>query len=91
MKFLHLIVSGRVQGVAFRYYARRQAHQLGLRGYVRNLPGGKVEIVAEGEPEAVEVMSAWAHKGPPMAKVSYVQVMERDISGGYTGFEVRHG
>jgi len=91
MKSFRLIVSGRVQGVAFRYYTRRQAKQLGLRGYVRNLPDGKVEIVAEGEAEAVDAMSAWARKGPPMARVSGVEVMEGDIGGGYVGFEVRQG
>ena len=89
MKSLRLIVSGRVQRVAFRYYARRQAISLGVRGYVRNLPGGEVEIVAEGEAVAVDQLAAWAADGPPMARVSGVEAIELEATVGYSEFSVR--
>lgn len=89
MKSIRLIVSGRVQGVAFRYYTRRKAASLGVRGYVRNLPGGEVEIVAEGPPEAVDKMADWARKGPPMARVSAVEAVDLQAAVGYSEFSVR--
>lgn len=89
MKALRLIVSGRVQGVAFRYYARREAISLGVRGYVRNLPGGEVEIVAEGPPEAVDKLASWARTGPPMARVSGMEAVELQAAVGYSEFSVR--
>ncbi len=89
MKALRLIVSGRVQGVAFRYYARRAAASLGVRGYVRNLPGGEVEIVAEGPPEAVDKLASWARNGPPLARVSGMEAVELQATVGYSEFSVR--
>jgi acylphosphatase len=61
---LRIVVSGRVQGVFFRGTAAEQARALGLTGYARNLDDGTVEIVAEGSRRALEVLAAWAHRGP---------------------------
>ena len=70
----HLAVSGRVQGVCYRMYARDEALRLGLRGWVRNRPDGSVEALAEGEVADVAEFVRWCRGGPPMARVSDVQV-----------------
>jgi acylphosphatase len=86
----HVLVSGRVQGVGFRWHARERAQELGLAGWVRNQPDGKVELVLEGEEPAVASMLAWLAKGPPAARVSGVEAVERPCDGAQ-GFDVRRG
>ena len=86
---LHLIVSGRVQGVFFRHSAMAEARQLGLSGWVRNLPSGEVEIVAEGRRKNLEMLYAWAHSGPPSARVEEVREEWGEYRGEYSGFHVR--
>lgn len=81
-------VSGRVQGVAFRASARRQARAAGVDGWVRNLADGRVEAVFEGDPGAVESMLAWCREGPSYARVERVEVREESPEGA-AGFEVR--
>ena len=84
----HVLVSGRVQGVGFRWHARERATELGLAGWVRNLPDGKVELWLEGEAGAVEAMLAWLARGPTAARVLGVEAVER-APGGLAGFEQR--
>jgi acylphosphatase len=86
---LHLIVSGRVQGVGFRFSAYDEAKQLALAGWVRNLPGGEVEIVAEGSRENLQMLAAWAHLGPPSAHVTTVREEWLDFTGEFTEFRIR--
>lgn len=69
----------------FRDSCRREAERLGVRGWVRNLPDGRVEAVFEGEPDAVDAMVAWCHRGPPRARVSSVEVLEEVPEGGPEG------
>jgi acylphosphatase len=68
-KTFHAYVSGRVQGVCFRMYTQQQACLLGLTGWVRNLPDGRVEVMASGEEEQLKTLHDWLQKGPEMAKV----------------------
>lgn len=77
----HVWVSGRVQGVCFRAYTREEARRLGLAGWVRNLPDGRVEAVFEGEKEKVERAVAWCRLGPPSADVSGVEVAWEGTTG----------
>ena len=70
----HLHILGHVQGVGFRFHAQRKALELGVTGWVRNRRDGSVEIMAQGEPEAVEAMIAWARRGPASARVSEVRI-----------------
>lgn len=70
---VHLKIYGRVQGVSFRYYARRQAASLGLVGWVRNCPDGSVEAVAEGEESSVQDFVSWARSGPSGAHVERLE------------------
>jgi acylphosphatase len=81
-------VRGRVQGVFFRADARARAESLGVAGWIRNLPDGRVEAVFEGEDEQVESMVEWCRRGPAGAEVEEVHV-EREEPAGETGFRVR--
>ena len=71
----HVFVSGRVQGVFFRYSASREAAARDLAGWVRNLEDGRVEAVFEGERGAVESVVEWCGRGPPSARVERVEVV----------------
>ena len=83
------IITGRVQGVGFRYFAHATATRDGLRGWVRNLPGGQVEAAAEGDEEAMERFEAALRHGPPGARVEQVEVEHTVPGGSDTGFSVR--
>jgi len=85
----HITVEGRVQGVGFRANTNRMANQLGLKGWVRNLRDGKVEIIAEGEPELVDRLIQWCHRGPTSAYVSKVSVEKTDALGEFRGFSIK--
>ena len=84
----HLVVRGRVQGVFFRHWTVARARADALSGWVRNRPDGSVEIVAEGEPAAVEAFVAACRDGPPAARVAAVDVRDTAPKG-MTGFERR--
>lgn len=77
----HVIVHGRVQGVFYRASARRRADDLGVAGWVRNRDDGTVEMLVEGEPDAVDRMVSWAGDGPAQADVSGVDVSDVEPSG----------
>lgn len=83
-----VIVHGLVQGVFFRDTVRRHAHSRGVAGWVRNNRDGTVEAVFEGEPEAVEQLVSFAHKGPSGAIVERVDVAEEEDEG-LSGFAIR--
>lgn len=89
-KRVHLLISGKVQGVFFRANTRDQARRLGLSGWVRNLPDGRVEAVAEGEEERLKELIDWCHHGPPGAIVRAVEVRWEDFRGEFSDFEVRY-
>jgi acylphosphatase len=74
-------VTGRVQGVAFRWEAQHQAEKLGVTGWVRNEPDGSVAAHIEGEPDAVNDMVVWLRQGPPAARVRDVAVMPVTATG----------
>jgi len=80
-----LIISGRVQGVGFRYSMSVEAVRLGVTGWVRNRRDGSVEAVLDGEPDAVAAIVAWARRGPRAAVVTEVTIAE--IEGSFAEFE----
>lgn len=84
----HVWVSGRVQGVFFRQATKRQADNLGVKGWVRNLPDGKVEAVFEGEEEVIKMLLEFVKHGPPTAKVSKLNVTWEEPTGEFTSFSV---
>lgn len=85
---VRLVISGRVQGVFFRYNMRREALKLGVTGWVRNLPDGRVEAVVEGDEEKVEKLVEWAHRGPPLARVDEVEITREEYKGEFNSFEI---
>ncbi|MFC7361248.1 acylphosphatase [Nocardioides astragali] len=87
MKAIQARVTGRVQGVSFRWYAQEQARSLGVSGWVRNEPDGSVLLHAEGDDQAVDSLVEWCRQGPSLAKVSNVAVRE-DTASGATSFEI---
>ncbi len=80
-KRVHLIIRGRVQGVFFRAAAQREARRLGLTGWAKNRLDGSIELLAEGEEDAVRELTHWSQHGPSVARVDHVDVRWR----GYTG------
>jgi acylphosphatase len=84
-----MIIHGRVQGVFFRQSAADQARGLGVKGFARNLADGGVEIVAEGERRNLEMLLAWAHQGPPRARVDDVRVEWGGFQGQFSDFSIR--
>ena len=85
---LHIIVKGRVQGVYFRANTQKQALKLKLKGLVRNLPDNSVEIIAEGDSDALQQLITWCHKGPLLAKVSEVIVNPHHDQCEFSAFEI---
>ena len=88
---VHAIVYGYVQGVFFRAFVSECAAELGLSGYVRNLPrGDAVEVQAEGERKQLERSVGYLKVGPPAAIVEKVETNWSQYTGSYSGFRVRH-
>jgi len=87
---VQVVVYGRVQGVFFRAFTSRQAKELGLTGYVRNLPGGAVGVQAEGERAQLEELIGYLKVGPPAAKVERVITNWSEHTGSYSGFDVKY-
>ena len=84
----HGVVSGRVQGVAYRYFAQRWAGALSLSGWVRNLPDGRVEVLAEGEKEVLERFAERLREGPRMAVVDDLELSWEEPAGESGGFRI---
>ena len=89
MKKVRAIISGRVQGVWFRASTLEKAQEYGVRGTVRNMVDGRVELVAEGEDERVERLLRWAASGPPMAVVDRVELEELAPEKEFSDFRIR--
>ena len=87
---LRATVYGRVQGVFFRSFVNMQAEQLGLSGYVRNLPDGAVEVRAEGEREPLGKLVGYLNEGPPAARIDRVVTTWSKYTGKFSGFRVRY-
>ncbi|MEX2600976.1 MAG: acylphosphatase [Balneolaceae bacterium] len=77
----HIFITGRVQGVGFRHFARLTARELGIKGWVRNRKDGRVEAVAEGDPENLEQFLARLREGPMPARVERVETMPAEGDG----------
>jgi acylphosphatase len=90
-KRAHVLISGRVQGVFFRVRTTERALRLGVMGWVRNLPNGKVEAVFEGEEERVASLIEFCRHGPSYAVVKDVDVTWETPTGEFESFEMKHG
>lgn len=85
---VRLVIKGRVQGVFFRDSTRNEATRLGVFGWVRNLPDGNVEVLAEGPEEKVQKLVEWCHQGPPAAQVTRVHKTQEEWQGEFDSFRV---
>lgn len=85
----HFIISGTVQGVGYRYSSQQQAEQLGITGWVRNLPSQQVEIIAEANADTLEQFKKWLEQGPTYAKVTKVDVENSEATGEFSTFLIR--
>jgi acylphosphatase len=88
---VHVFVSGRVQGVFFRSETKHRAENYGVKGWVRNLPDGRVEAVFEGEEESVKALVEFCKHGPAGAKVTRVDLAWEEPAGTLEGFKIKHG
>jgi acylphosphatase len=86
---IHAIVTGRVQGVYYRASLRREAVRLGLNGCVKNLGDGGVEFFARGSALSVDTLVKWSRQGPPLARVTGIEVLDSQIDECFDGFEIR--
>jgi acylphosphatase len=90
MKRVHIHVSGFVQGVYFRQNTLATARDLGLRGLVRNLPDGRVEVICEGNQEAIDKMIAWCKKGPGDARVEGLDIEWEELDNQFRDFRIAY-
>ena len=88
IKCVQISIRGRVTGVYFRASAQREAKRLGITGGVRNRNDASIEILAEGEEDAIKELVSWAHHGPSAARVENVDVRYRSYSGDYSDFRI---
>ena len=89
MKRVHLIISGLVQGVWYRHNTNKVANQLGLKGYVRNLGNGNVEVVAEGSEEKIKQLIAFCREGPESARVDTVDTTYETPKDQFSTFSIK--
>ena len=87
---LFVLISGKVQGVGFRNFTQMNAKQLGINGYAKNLPNGKVEVVAEGDKAQLDALVTLLKKGPRFARVDSLDADERPFTGEYKTFGIRY-
>jgi acylphosphatase len=85
---VHVFVDGRVQGVAYRFFAEKYAVRLGVGGWVRNLPDGRVEVVAEGTSDRIEAFLGRLREGPRLARVDGFDVRRETATGEYRDFRI---
>ncbi len=86
----HFFLSGRVQGVCFRSAGRDKACSLGIKGWVRNLSDGRVEIVAEGEESKIKKFIEWAKEGPEFAGVENIELYRENYKGEFDRFKIKY-
>ena len=89
MRSVRGLVSGRVQGVGFRYFVRRRAEGAGLAGFVRNLADGRVEFLLQGAPHAVDAVVEQIRIGPPHARVTGLETEDDEQAAIETDFSIR--
>lgn len=90
IKRVHAFISGWVQGVFYRSSTKSEAMSMGLTGWVRNLPDGRVELVVEGAPSTVDKLLQWCYKGPDYSRVDKIEVQEETPTKEFDDFSVRY-
>lgn len=90
MKRIHIYVSGLVQGVYFRHNTKIKAEEFGLKGWVRNLSDGRVEIVCEGISDSIDKMTAWCRRGPRGAYVEHLEIYQGEFINEFNEFRIEY-
>lgn len=90
MKYLEIVVSGRVQGVCYRAFTLKQANKLGIKGYAKNLVNGNVKVVAFGQDNALDNFINLLKEGPSMARVDDMQISELIPGNKYSHFRIKY-
>ncbi len=90
MERVHILVSGKVQGVNFRAYTVEKGRELGVKGWVRNLDDGRVEILVEGEENKIENLIRFCHSGSPSARVKEVYMERESYQGDLENFQIEY-
>ena len=90
MKTVHIIVSGRVQGIFFRAHTKEVAEKLGVKGYAKNLSDGNVEVVAQGDDEKLKELIKFCRKGPRAADVTDIDVKYMDSNEKFDDFSIKY-
>ena len=87
---IHAFVSGLVQGISYRYYTKQFADKLGLKGWVKNLPDGRVEVIAEGNEKEINEMIKFLENGPEDAKILDLEIKKEEYKGEFKHFDIIH-
>lgn len=87
---LNVVFAGTVQGVGFRRFVKNIADEMGVKGFVRNLPDGTVEVVAEGDEELLRKFLKAIENGPPLAEITHMAYEFRNKVGGFNKFEIEY-
>ena len=87
---IRCFIYGRVQGVSFRFFTSKTAEELDLTGWVRNLPDGRVESIAEGEEKNIEKFLILLNKGPILSRVDKIKVEKEEYTGNFSDFKIIH-
>jgi len=87
---IHVFFSGHVQGVGYRRFVKRQATRLGLTGWVKNLPDGRVESIIEGYTKDIDIFIQKCNRGPSLSKVKNIMVTAEPFTGEFSGFKIRY-
>ena len=90
MKQYEYIITGRVQGVGFRYYVYKKANELGLKGWVRNTVDGSVQVVAQGDESVLNILVEYLYVGPPLARIDKISKVETQLSAVFHNFSVKY-
>lgn len=90
MRRIHIFISGRVQGVFFRYFTKKEAEKLNIKGFVKNLVDGRVEIIAEGNEKNIENLLEWCKKGSILANVKKIELIDEKFKNEFDIFEIRY-
>lgn len=86
----HVFISGRVQGVFYRAWTKEEATKRNIKGWVKNLPDGRVEAIFEGDKDKVEEMIKICWQGPPYARVTDVEVIWEEYKGEFDAFKIKY-
>jgi acylphosphatase len=89
LKAVHILISGRVQGVGFRWFVEQRAEEHAVVGFVKNLPDGQVEVLAQAKAEALEIFCEQLRQGPAFARVDHLMVEDVAVDSSLRSFRVR--